>query len=262
MSSSRTRWIDVVLPGAKVVGLTRLASPVESEPVAANDVPNVGEIAAGFQVPHVDDRVLLPLLDGRELLREIRRDEDVPTARSVVVETTGANHLRSEAHEVLVAEIVLSDLADRVGRERPQGVGLANGELVLVDHSVLLARAGDLDPGIDPHGTNRFEQIQLPEDVGAQRLRGRVPGRRYEALRREVEDAVRPHPVDERGDRALIAQIALLELYLRFDAPDVLRPAAPAHRAEHLGSGVLGKNVFGQMASREAGDSRDQYAQG
>src|SRR3990172_4155738 len=245
----------VVLAGADVVGLARLAAAIEGEPVAAHDVPDVGEVAARFQISHVNDRGLLALLDGRELLGEVRRDEYVSAARAVVVEAARPDHLGSEALEVLIAEIVLTHFADRVRGKGSQGIRLPDGKLVLVHQTVLLAGAGDLDPGIDAGGTDRLEEVQLSEDVRGERFRGRVPARGDEALRREVEDAVRPNPLDEPAERALIAEVALQKLDLRFDGPDVLGPAAPALGAVDLGSRMLGEDVLRQVAPGEAGDS-------
>src|SRR3990172_3749679 len=251
----------VGLAGADVVGLAGLAAAVEREPVAAHDVPHGGGGAPGFQGSNKKDRRAFLLLDGRELLREVRGDEDVSAARAVVVEAARPDHLGSEALEVLISEIVLTHLADRVGGQGPQGIGLPDGKLVFVHQTVLLAGAGDLDPGIDAGGTDRLEEVQLSEDVRVERFRGRVPGRGDEALRREVEDAVRPNPLDEPGDRALIAEVALQKLDLRFDAPDVLGPAAPALGAVDLGSRMLGEDVLRQVAPGEAGDSGNQYTQ-
>src|SRR5215472_344027 len=112
-------------PRAKVVHLAGLA-PLEEEPVPADDVAHVGEVAAGLEVADVDGGFAQSGLDLRYLLGEVGGDEHVAPPRTLVAERARANDGQTVALEVLVAHHVLGDLAHRVGRQGPQRVGLAD----------------------------------------------------------------------------------------------------------------------------------------
>src|SRR6267154_2183939 len=152
-----------VLARADVVDLAGLAL-LEREPVGPHHVAHVGEIAAGLEIADPDHRRAATLLDVGDLLREIRADEHRAAARALVVEAARSDDRQLEAHEVLIAQHVLAHLAHRVGGEGAQRIGLADGELVLVDHAVLLARARELDPRHDVELLHGLEDVQLADD--------------------------------------------------------------------------------------------------
>ena len=134
------------LPGAQVVDLAGLAL-LQQQPVSADDVAHVGVVAPGLQGAHVDDRLAEPGLDLRDLPGEVRGDEHVAPPRPLVVEGAAAHDGQPVALEVLVAEEVLGDLADRVRRQGPERIVLGDGQFALVHRPVLLAGAHHEEAG-------------------------------------------------------------------------------------------------------------------
>src|SRR5262249_15285443 len=157
-----------------------------------------------------------------------------------------------------IAERVLSDLAHGVRRERTLRIRLPDRELVLVDHSILLARARELDPRHDVELLHRLEQIELADDVGDERFGRRGPGRRNEALRREVEDPLGAELVDDVAHGGRVPEIAFHEADLVPEVLDVLGAAPPPENAHHLHVRER-EEVVDEMASRETGDPGHQH---
>ena len=129
-----------------------------------------------------------------------------------------------------------------------------------MDQPVFLARAGDLDPGIELLGHDRLEQVDLPDGVDHERLGRKLPGGRDEALGGQVEDPVRAGGGQRFPQGAHVLEVG----FIKGDFPrmeergDVLHPAPPADEAVDLDAGMMGQDVLGQVAARETGDSRDQ----
>ena len=149
--------------------------------------------------------------------------------------------------------------------------------------AVLLGRAGDVDADRRVVATDRLEEVELGLDVDPHR-RGRLVERGLdERLRGKVEDAVRAQGRDELLDRAGVGELAVEERdaalpglvglagargVAAFD--DVEDPAggellevfharAPAVGPVDRDLGVLGEDVFGEVAAREARDPGDQH---
>jgi hypothetical protein len=106
------------LAAADVVDLARLAL-VERKPVRADHVADVGPVALARQVTVVDHWLVLSCLDQRDLARHGAGHEVRATARAGVIETSCDDQMHAVRLEVLVRELVLRHLADRVGRKRP-----------------------------------------------------------------------------------------------------------------------------------------------
>src|SRR4029453_17526473 len=104
-----------------------------------------------------------------------------------------------------------------------------------------------------------LEEVHLADGVGPQGLRRRVPGGLHEALRRQVNDVVRPRLLEERAHREEIAQVALDQVDPLAQVLDVLGLAPPAQRADHVGPAL--ERELAEMAAHETGDSNDQNAQ-
>src|SRR2546426_2457005 len=105
-------------PAADVVYLARLAA-LERQPVRADHVADVGPVALAGEIAVVNHRLVLAGLDQRDLPREGARREVRAAPRTGVVERAGNYQVQAVGLEVLVSKLVLSHLADRVGRQRP-----------------------------------------------------------------------------------------------------------------------------------------------
>src|SRR6267142_4782386 len=243
--------------GTDVVYLPRLAL-LEGEPVRAHDVAHVGEIPARVEIADANHGRAEPLLDIGDLLREIRANEDRAAPWALVVEASCPDHRKLEAHEVLVPEHVLPNLADRVRRERPERICLAYGKLVLIHHAVLLARARELDPRHDMELLHGLENVELADDVRDERFRGGGPRSGHEALGGEVEDPVRTSFLQDVSHRGCVAEIALEHPHLPHKVLDVLGPASPALDPNDLDVLFLAEDVVDEVASGEPSDPRDQ----
>src|SRR5215471_6361663 len=190
-------------PGTEVVDLAGYA-PLEQKPVAAYDVTHVGKIAPRLKVSDPHDGLREPGLDLCNLLGDVGLDEHLSPTRSGVVESATANDGQPVALKILVTHQVLCDLADGVGREWPQLVGLADRELILVHHAVLFAAPDRQEARFEPKRADRFQQIDLSVDVHRERLRRSLPGGAHEALCRKVNNVGRLDGIDELSDRGEI----------------------------------------------------------
>src|SRR2546422_1522673 len=244
-------------PGAYVVDVPRLAF-LEREPVRAHDVAHIGEIPARVEISDANHGRAETLLDIRDLLREIGAHEDRAAPRALVVESTRPDHGKLEAHEVLIPEHVLTHLAHRVRREWPERICLADEQLVLIHHAVLLARARELDTRQDVKLFHGLENVELADDVCDERLRGGGPGCRHEALGGEVEDPIRPGLVQHVAHGGRVAEIALEHPHLAGKMLYVLGPASPALDPNDLNAFFLREHVVDEVASGEPRDPRDQ----
>jgi len=93
-----------------------------------------------------------------------------------VVEAARRDEMQSVGLEVLVGELVLRDLAHRVGRERPQRVRLFHRDLVRMNEAVLLGGPRDVHADLGVVPADRLEDVELRLDVDAHRGRGLVEG--------------------------------------------------------------------------------------
>ena len=177
-----------------------------------------------------------------------------------VVEGPGPDDVKAVALEVLVAHQVLGDLAHGVGGERPERVGLPDRQLVLVDHAIFLAAAHGEEARLEPEPADRFEEIDLRDDVGGQRLGRLVPRGADEALGGQMDHVGGVGEFHERPHRGQVAQVGLDEGDARPQVVDVLALAPPPAGAEDLRA--LGERVFGHVAPDEPRDARDQYPHG
>src|SRR5262245_6895932 len=242
-------------PRTEVVDLAGFAS-LEQKPVASHDVAHVGEIAPRLEIPDPHDRLTQPGLDLGDLLGDVGFDEHFSSTRPGVVERATADDGQPVAFEILIPHQVLSDLADGVGREGPQLVGLADREFLLVHHAVLFAAPDREETRFEPKRADRFQQVDLSVDVRRERLRRSLPRGAHEALRREVDHVRRLDGIDELSDRGEIPQIGFDERDTRSKVLDRLRLASPAARSED--ESALTERVFGHVAADETRDARDE----
>src|SRR5262249_32406952 len=248
---------DAIGPaGADVVDLAGRAV-LEGEPVRADHVAHVGEIALGVEVPHAHHRRPQPLLDLGDLLGEVRGHEDVAAAGPRVIEAAGPDDVEPVALPVLVGEEVLRHLGHGVGRQRAKGVLFPDRELVREDEAVLLAGSGDLGPASQAQLAHALEQVELRLHVGQQRLGGHEPGGRHVALGGEMEDAVRGDRLEHPACGRRVPEVTLHELEAPGEVRDAVHAAPPAVGAEELDV-APGDQVVGQVAPDEAGQAGDQ----
>src|SRR5262249_32519680 len=103
---------------------------------------------------------------------------------------------------------------------------------------------------------HRLEQIHLTDDIRVKRLGRRLPRRVNEALRRQMDDVVRPCLLEHHPDRKHVAKIRLDEHHAVAQRLAVLPPAPPPNRSEHLGATLNG--VLSKVTAHESGDAGDQ----
>ena len=178
-------------------------------------------------------------------------------AADAVVECASAHDVEPVALEVLESHQILRDLAHGVRRQRPQRVGLADGQLVRLDEPVFLAGADDEESRAVAELADRLEEIHLADGVGEERFRWRLPGGGDERLRGQVHDVVRPRALEQIAHRGELAQVGLDQLETVAEVLDVLGVAAPAQRADHVR--LLRQGPLGEMAADEPRDPRDQH---
>src|SRR5262249_17283913 len=111
--------------------------------------------------------------------------------------------------EVLDRQGFLRHLAHRVRAERAHRVALGDGRLVWIDEPVLFARAGNVNDWIEARLADRFEDVELGDDVVGQRGRRRGPAGWHEALRGEMEDAIGLDRAYHAAHRAGVLQLAV-----------------------------------------------------
>ena len=94
-----------------------------------------------------------PLRSPRPVWQSSKSPTPVPDMAGIV-ESAGDQRMKSITSVVLVGEHLLADFADRVGAQRPKGIALANGHLILQDEAILLAAPRDVNLRVQsrPHG--------------------------------------------------------------------------------------------------------------
>ena len=195
--------------GAKIVHFPGHAF-FQQQPVAAYDVAHVGVIAARFQVTHEHHRLAEAQLNLRDLAGERGSHEHFAAPRAVMVECPRPEAGNAVAAKVLMGQQVLRDLAHRVRRKRVQLMFLRHRQLRLGHESVFLARPHHQHPGKwRAPLADRFQQMNLADDVCLQRLGGRVPRRHHLTLAGEMENPVGPGHRQHFRHGSLIAQVRL-----------------------------------------------------
>src|SRR5262249_9499742 len=97
------------------------------------------------------------------------------------------------------------------------------------------------------------------QHVAVQRLAGRQPGGWHVALGSEVEDPVRAGLAQRAPDGDRVADIALDPAHAGSEVLDVLEPAPPPERAEHLDVATSDK-AAGQVPPHHPGEAGDRAA--
>src|SRR6266542_824838 len=270
---------------ADVVDLARLAA-LRGQPAGAHHVPRIGPVATRVQVTDFDDRWADLSLDLGDLFGEAAGGEDLAAPRAGVVEAARYDASEAIAAEVLDGQHLLPNLAHRVRAERAERIALLDRRFVGVHQPVLLTRAGDVDHRVESRLAHRLEQVDLRRDVVGEGSRGRGPAGGHEALRGEMEDAVRLDGADHAADGAAVLQLAVdyrhlaaldeaaqagligdalplvenVEQLTRAQVLQVVELAAPAERAKDLDVWVMLGQVLGQEAAGHPGDAGDQDA--
>jgi hypothetical protein len=170
------------------------------------------------------------------------------------MERARAHHRHAGRQRVLQAQVALRDLADRVGRERPQRRVLAQGQVGLLHQAVLLGAAHGQHARLQAQRARALQQVQQPQHVRAQRSRGVLPGTLRRGLRRQVHHAVGTRLRHRLAHRRRVLQVGRDRLHLQL-AHALAGPAVQAHDGDLR---LVRPQVVHQVAPHEPGDAGDE----
>ena len=249
MRPSRTSRTATRPARAHVVDLARRA-PRHQAHVGADDVADVGEVAARGEVADLQHRLGHAPRDGRDLPGEVRREVVGALARPEMVERAADDDLDRRRRAGMAGHHLLRQLAQRVRARRPQRRVLAGrGVARLVDE----AGARDQRPRVRRMPGQRAQQV-----IGAHRVDAQDVGRLRERLALmgragEVVDVVRRIGGDRGVHRAGVEEVdaAPGDAGGRRPAADVRRGGArPRRAARRRRPASAGDRTGGRRRSR------------
>ena len=164
-----------------------------------------------------------PQLDPRHPVGDLAGDKLDAAQRAFVVEQDARAGMHPEALAVVHRHPMGIQLGRGVRAARIERRAL--GLLRLLDLAEHLRRRRLVEPRAGRHDPHRLQHIDRPHagDVAGQdRL---LPGRVHKALRRQVIDLHRLHPVDDTNDRRKVHQIAIMQRH-PVQHPDPAQPLA------------------------------------
>jgi len=246
--------------GAEVVDLAGFTA-LQEEPIAADNITDVGVVAAGFKIADLEDGFASAEFDFGDLAGKVGGDENFTTAGAFVVEGAGTDAGDAVVSEVLEAEVILGNFADCVRGEGAERGFLGDGEVAGLDQAVFLAGAHDEDSGEGFSAiADGFQEVDLADGVGGQGFGRGMPGGGDVALTGEVDDGVGTRGGEHFLDGGDVADIGFDHVEALLEMIDVLGVGTPAAGAEDLG--VLSEGEFGEVTADETGDPGDEEPHG
>ena len=148
------------------------------------------------------------MLDVGHGAGDLAGDEGLAAARRLVVEQNAAGSVEPVALPVIHRDVVAEDLGAGVRAARVEDRGLALRRRRAAEH---LARGGLVEAALarrTPHG---FQQAQRADGDHIGGVLGDLEAHLHVALRAEVVDLIRAQIVEERGERAAVGEVGVVE---------------------------------------------------
>ena len=157
--------------------------------------------------------------------------------------------------QVLKAEIVLGNLADRIGRRWAERRVLVDGEIVGQDQTVLVRRPDHQHSARQPDLRHGVQDIQLNADVVLQCEPGVSSRKDWAGLGRQMKNEIWPDLLKYVPDDLALRQLRRIQRHAFLEMRHVT--VRPVHRPGDLPVGVAQEKIR-KVTSDEARDASDE----
>ncbi len=172
-----------------------------------------------------------------------------------MVERPHHHHRQAVGKMILQPQHLLSDLADTIHIERPQGGILGHRQIIRPHQTILLAGTDHQDAAIQAQLQGRVQDVELQVDVRLQRGPGIAVRERRDSLSSQVNDIVWPRLLQDEHRHGQLRELRRIQLQPTLQMDDVVHVTVDS--ARHLPVGVF-QQVLSQVAANEPIDARDQ----